>query len=134
MKREKEWRRSSFHVHYQRNNEYLMSAKLTSSNTTTTFIVSKSKTDFAENGPNYLGKVKTNFMRNIVNVYGSGFNPSDVMDKKGPPRQLLATIEYETNFLGSTRPRDFQVYFLKTGVNYFDLDGTKIGNEELSLN
>lgn len=63
-----------------------MSAKLTSSNTTTTFIVSKDKNDFAENGPNYLGKVKTNFMRNIVNVYGPGYNPTDVKEKKLPPR------------------------------------------------
>ena len=69
-----------------------MSAKLTSSNTTMTFVVSKNKNDFAENGPNYLGKVKTNFLRNVINIYGPGFNPTDAKEKNIFPRQLLATV------------------------------------------
>ena len=80
-----------------------------------------------------MGKVKVNFMGNIVNIYGPGFNPSDVKDKKAVPRELLATVEYETNFFGSTRPRDFKVYMLKPGIKYYELAGTKLGEEEVPL-
>ena len=111
-----------------------MSAKLSSNNTTTTFLASLNPNHFVENGLGYLGKVKVNFMGNIVNIYGPGFNPSDVKDKKAVPRELLATVEYETNFFGSTRPRDFKVYMLKPGIKYYELAGTKLGEEEVPLN
>ena len=67
-----------------------MSAKLTSS----TFITSLYHDMFVENGVGYLGKIKVNFIGNIVNIYGPGFNPEDVKEKKGTPRELLATVEY----------------------------------------
>ena len=39
-----------------------------------------------ENGVGYLGKIKVNFIGNIVNIYGPGFNPDDVKEKKVIPR------------------------------------------------
>lgn len=48
--------------------------------------------DFAENGPSYLGKIKANFMGNIVNIYGPGYNPSDHKSKQLALRNLLATV------------------------------------------
>ena len=69
-----------------------MSAKLISNNTTTTFLASLYHNHFVENGLGYLGKIKINFIGNIVNIYGPGFNPDDVKEKKVIPRELLATV------------------------------------------
>lgn len=45
-------------------------------------------------------------------------------------RDLLATVEYETNFFGSTRPRNFRVFMLKPGFNYYeDLEGPEKGED-----
>lgn len=99
---------------------------MTSSNTSTTIIVSKSQTDFTENGPNYIGKFKGSFTGSQFNIYGPGYNPENAKEKDLPLRKLLATIEYETNFFGSTRPRNFKVFVLRPGVCYYnDLIGTK---------
>ena len=71
-----------------------MSAKLTSSNTATTFIVSLLQNNFTENSDDYLGKIKVNFMGNIANIYGPGLNSFDAKEKNLPPREMLATVEY----------------------------------------
>ena len=63
-----------------------MSAKLSSSNTTSTFLLSLQKNQFKENYDGYLGKVKTNFMGNIANIYSPGLNPSDAKEKGLVPR------------------------------------------------
>ena len=111
-----------------------MSAKLSSNNATTTFLASLYPSHFTENGVGYLGKIKTNFIGNIVNIYGPGFNPTDAKNKQVSPRELLATVQYETNFLGSSRPRDFKAYVLKQGMKYYELAGTQLGEEEVPLN
>ena len=69
-----------------------MSAKLISSKTTTTFLASLYHNEFVENGLGYLGKIKINFIGNIVNIYGPGFKKIDAKEKKASPRELLATI------------------------------------------
>ena len=106
-----------------------MSAKLASSNATSTFLLSLSSDNFTENGNGYLGKIKTNFLGTIVNIFSPGLNPSDALEKKQKARELLASIVYETNFFGSSRPRDFKVYILKQGAKYYNLRGAKEGED-----
>jgi hypothetical protein len=45
-----------------------------------------SKSNFAENGDSYFGKVKANFIGNLINVYGPGYNPTDHKTKRLPLR------------------------------------------------
>jgi len=112
-----------------------MSAKLTGNNSATTFVITTNRNDFTENGVGYLGKVKATFIGDIICVYGPGYNPSDSKSKSVPLRNMLATVEYETNFFGSTRPRNFRAYVLKPGVNYYqDLEGISKGLDEIPLN
>ena len=122
IRRDQQWLNKiwpQFHLHDKTNNEHRLSAKLTGNNASTTFIISHNKDDFNENGPHYVGKVKANFIGNIINVYGPGYNPTDHKTKNLPLRELLATVEYETNFFGSTRPRNFTTYILKKAVSYY---------------
>lgn len=47
---------------------------------------------------------------------------------------MLATVEYETNFFGTTRPRNFRAFVLKPGVSYYDdLLGPTRGEDEIPL-
>lgn len=89
IRRDQEWLNKiwpQFHLHQLTSNERHMSAKLTGNNASTTFIMSSNKSDFTENGPFYLGKVKANFIGNVINVYGPGFNPTDAKAKNQPLR------------------------------------------------
>ena len=51
-----------------------MSAKQTSSDT---YIISYSKTKYEENGPSYIGKMKSNFLGSMINLFGEGLNPKN---------------------------------------------------------
>jgi hypothetical protein len=53
-----------------------MSAKMISSKPRSTFIISSDKYDFDENSKNYLGKIKSNLLGNILNIFGKGRSPS----------------------------------------------------------
>lgn len=70
----------------------------------------------------------------MINIFGPGFNPKDALEKKIVSRELLATVEYETNFFGTTKPRDFNIYLLKEGAHYHRLRGIKVGEDEVPLN
>lgn len=112
-----------------------MSAKVTGNNAACTFILSKNQSDFTENGPSYIGKVKANFIGNVINIYGPGYNPTDYKNKNVPLRNIMATVEYETNFFGNLRPRNFKVFILKPRLTYYkDLEGPIEGEDEISLN
>ena len=101
-------------------NQCYFSAKLTGYNKQITFKIYERNQITGENGPGYLGKVKTNFLGDVVNIYGPGFNPANYKKGKQPLRQLLATVEYEKNFFGETKPRNFKAYILKSGYSYYD--------------
>lgn len=66
-----------FHLHFSEDSRHVMSAKKTSSRPTSTFVISKSKDDFSEEGPFYLGKMKSNVLGDVLNIFGHGLNPSN---------------------------------------------------------
>lgn len=63
-----------------------MSAKKTSSKPSSTFIISIAKSNFEENSEFYLGKMKSNVLGDMLNIYGPGLNPSNAKDKNQIPR------------------------------------------------
>ena len=89
MRRDKQWLNKIwplFNLHTKSDNQYVFSAKLTGNNKETTFTICESTDQFVQNSPKYLGKVKTNFIGNIINIYGPGYNPSDYKNKNLPIR------------------------------------------------
>lgn len=85
---------------YKQSNKYFCSAKMTGYNKEITFLISENKNKFVENDTDYLGKVKTNFKGNEVNIYGPGYNAENFKIGKMPIRELLATVEYQTEIFG----------------------------------
>lgn len=63
-----------------------MSAKKTSSKPSSTFMITIAKSNFQENSEYYLGKMKSNLLGDILNIYGPGLNPSNAKDKHQIPR------------------------------------------------
>lgn len=55
-------------------------------------------------------------------------------DLNTSPRQMIATIVYRTEILGSTRPRQFTVYLKKEEFKYYkDLKGVKMYEQQVPL-
>ena len=55
--------------------------------------------------------LKSNFLGDIINLYGPGLSPSDAKESSKIPRELLATIVYAK--LSMNKPREFDVYIKK---------------------
>ena len=75
-----------FHLHFSDDSHYVMSSKKTSSRPTSTFIISRSRDHFEEDSPFYLGKMKSNVLGDVLNIFGPGVEPSEAKQKKGPQR------------------------------------------------
>ncbi len=82
-----------------------MSAKKTSSKPTSTFIISTNRYNFEENSEYYVGKMKSNLLGDIMNIFGPGLSPSNAKDGKVVPRDLLATVVFITNMFQMGKPR-----------------------------
>lgn len=83
---------------------YLMTAKKRSGNATSNYLISCDKNDLEPTGPNYMGKVRSNFMGTNFQIYDAGCNP----EKKEPgkqPRRILSSVHYASNIFGSKGPR-----------------------------
>ncbi len=94
-----------FHLYFTQNSHYLISAKKTSSKPTSTFIISSKAGDYEEASPHYMGKMKSNVLGDILNIFGPGLNPSNAKDVNQVPRELLATVVYKSNLFQMGRPR-----------------------------
>ena len=49
--------------------------------------------------------MKSNVLGDILNIFGPGFNPSNARDKNQVPRELVATIAYESHLFQMGKPR-----------------------------
>lgn len=100
-----------------------------------TYVLSETMNDFEENGRNYLGKIKTSFFGNEINLFSVGYNPEKSKQLIKPLRQIICTIiTHPQQLMDSIRPREFSVYMLKPEVSYFDLLGARRYEEEVPLN
>ena len=94
-----------FHIHFQQNSHYVMSAKKTGSKPYSTFVMSVSKVNFEETSESYIGKMKSNVLGDQLNIFGPGLNPSNAREKNQVPRELLATVVYESHLFQMGKPR-----------------------------
>ena len=96
-----------FYMKFPNDNQIIISAKRTTARPIATYILSLSSTDFEENTPNYLGKIKSSALGDILYVFGPGYSPSKAKEYKKEQRQMIATIRYQSNFFNSGKPREF---------------------------
>jgi hypothetical protein len=66
-----------FYLKFPKDQHSVISAKRTTARPISTFILSMSDKDFEETSDNYLGKIKSNALGDILYVYGPGYNPTN---------------------------------------------------------
>lgn len=70
---------------------------------------------------NFLAKLRGNYSGSTYNVFDRGINPIKA-SIKNKARTIQATIRFKTQ-IKNMEPREFEVFLLKSGINYYDLDG-----------
>lgn len=74
-----------------------------------------------------MGKMKSNLVGNVYNIFGPGLNPSTAKNYNIIPRELLATVVYKTELFGTGRPKEFTLFLKKPEYGYYrDLAGVRI--------
>lgn len=105
---------------YTDDDRFLMAAKKRSGNKTSNYLMSMDKYDLGKESANYLGKVRSNFVGTIFNIYDKGVNPKDLDEssrtvRAASVRQELGTVLYRSNILGSRGPRQMKILVPKVG-------------------
>ena len=67
---------------------------MTSNNATSTYTISSDPKVFDKKTESYVGKIKTNILGTIINIFGPGSSSSQYKKHKENPRELFATIHY----------------------------------------
>ena len=90
--------------------EFMMNAKKRANNKTSNYLISMGEGDLARVGPNYLGKLRSNFVGTEFQVFDDGYNPKDDPEFSGQEmRNELGAVMYAANVWGSRGPRKMQV-------------------------
>jgi hypothetical protein len=63
------------HVFLQDNDRFLMCSKKRPNNKTSNYLISKKENDLARESPNYLGKLRSNFVGTEFQVFDNGQSP-----------------------------------------------------------
>lgn len=115
-----------YHLYLEQNNQFLLSARKRKKSKTSNYLISLDKGDMSRTSPNYVGKVRSNFvgtefvMYDKVNILldiwfiKKGEAPADSTEeqanKKGEDiRQELGAVIYTSNVLGLKGPRKMKV-------------------------
>lgn len=56
--------------------------------------------------------MKSNILGNVLNIFGTGLNPSNAKEKNMAPRELIASIHYITDIFRG-KPKEFEVFVKK---------------------
>ena len=102
-----------YHLYMKTGDKFLLAAKKRTKNRTSNYLISLSKADMSKAGPNYVGKLRSNFIGTEFVVYDRGMNPKRGEGAKGATmsqiRRELGACQYASNILGSRGPRKMKV-------------------------
>lgn len=104
-----------------------MAAKKQANNKTSNYHVTLNDRDFAKESPDYLGKLRANFVGTEFQLFDHGSNSSNSSSSKGvdgagmlglssgpsnvgTPREELGVVVYAANVLGARGPRKMQAF------------------------
>ena len=120
---------------YTEDDKFLGTAKKRVGNLTSNYMICTSKEELDVSSKGYVGKIRSNFMGTVFNVFDDGPNPTSdkcIKDHEDP-RELTATITYKSNPHFEGYPREIEVYLIKQGHSYADLTGAQRNTEEIDL-
>lgn len=103
-----------YHLFLEENGCFLLSARKRKKSKSANYLISLDKTDMARDGPNYMGKLRSNFVGTEFVIYDKGLSLKENKEKGQTPdpatlRQELAAVCYGSNVLGMKGPRKMTV-------------------------
>lgn len=102
-----------YSLYLKEEERFLLTSKKRPKNKTSNYLISKTEGDFERVGPNFVGKLRSNFVGTEFQSFDNGFNPQGGDDDGGGgnrnPRRELAGIIYAANVFGYRGPRKMQV-------------------------
>jgi len=92
------------------NNAFLLAARKRKKSKSSNYLVSLDKNDLSRDSPNFMGKLRSNFVGTEFVMYDKGKAPAvDGSAVEGDVRQELGVILYGSNILGFKGPRKMSV-------------------------
>eukprot|EP01112_Ceratiomyxa_fruticulosa_P014026 TRINITY_DN3990_c0_g1_i1.p1 TRINITY_DN3990_c0_g1~~TRINITY_DN3990_c0_g1_i1.p1 ORF type:complete len:471 (+),score=78.94 TRINITY_DN3990_c0_g1_i1:412-1824(+) len=108
-----------YSLYLEENNTFLLAARKRKKSKSSNYLISLSRGATSRDSPNYIGKVRSNFVGTEFVIYDSGDAPRepgpDDIAVPGPPqdpnsvRQELGAVLYSSNILGFKGPRKMNV-------------------------
>jgi tubby-related protein 1 len=100
----------TYTLYLKQDDVFLMNAKKRPNNRTSNYLLSMGQNDMNREGPNYLGKLRSNFIGTEFQIFDHGYNPKDQPEFPGQtPRKEMGGVIYAANVLGHKGPRKMQV-------------------------
>lgn len=115
-----------YYLYTRQGDHFLMAAKKQANNKTSNYHVTMNEGDFAKESPDYLGKVRANFVGTEFQLFDHGQSSKEVVNgagalglsNTGKAREELGVVVYAANVLGSRGPRKMQAFLPR--VNAID--------------
>lgn len=100
----------TYSLYLKQDDTFLMCSKKRPNNRTSNYLISMEERNLDREGPNYLGKLRSNFIGTEFQVFDNGHNPKDEPESASQVvRKELGGVMYAANVLGSKGPRKMQV-------------------------
>jgi len=115
-----------YYLYTRQGDHFLMAAKKQANNKTSNYHVTLNDRDFAKESPDYLGKLRANFVGTEFQLFDRGSSSSSSSSKGadgagmlglssgpsnvGTPREELGVVVYAANVLGARGPRKMQAF------------------------
>ena len=89
-------------------------------NKTSNYHISKAENDLSKFSPNYIGKLRGNFLSTEFQLFDNGRRPDDIKSTADVRKELGAMI-FSPSLIGAVGPRKIQV-ILQTNKNFKKID------------
>jgi len=114
-----------YYLYTRQGDHFLMAAKKQANNKTSNYHVTLNDRDFVKESPDYLGKLRANFVGTEFQLFGRGSSSSSSSKSAngagmlglssgplnvGTPREELGVVVYAANVLGARGPRKMQAF------------------------
>ena len=97
-----------YSLYMREGDRFLLASRKRARQKTSNYLVSMSSTDMDRDGPNYLGKLRSNFVGTEFTMFDDGAGPGDGKGKSRL-RQELGVVMYTSNIMSSRGPRKMKV-------------------------
>ena len=126
----------AYSLYLKEDDVFLLTSRNRTKIQTSNYLISMAENDFDRQGPNYVGKLRSNMLGTEFQVFDDGYNPKDAEDAGGGNgqnqniRKSLAVVVYAANYMGYRGPRKMQVVIPNVDENGDIASSIRPGEED----